>query len=101
MMESLKEVISEIKTKVVVVKEQLSQVHSENERLTDTVAVLEKRLGEKEAELSDALHKIDELRLQIGNKEVVSNAQETGFDNAAIEALVQEIDDCIIRLKNK
>jgi chromosome segregation ATPase len=101
MLESLKEVISEIKKKVVAVKEQLSQVHSENERLTDTVAVLEKRLGEKEAELSDALHKIDELTLQMSNKEVASTVPDTGFDNAAIEALVQEIDDCIIRLKNK
>lgn len=100
-MEKFKEVISEIQGKVSTLKQQLAKVSTENERMAQTIVVLEKRLEEKQTELNDAQHKINELSLEIENADRKEENKVNTIDQEDIEALVQEIDDCIIRLKNK
>jgi len=100
-MELFAEVISEIQGKVSALKEQLSKVNTDNERMVQTIAVLEKRLEEKQTELNDAHSKIKELSVEVRTADDSVKAVTNNLDQEDIEALVQEIDDCIIRLKNK
>lgn len=100
-MESLKKVISEIQVKVTSLKEQLSKMSSDNERMTQTIVVLEKRLEEKQTELNDSHTKIEELSIQSKDSNSNNENVDGQMNQEDIEALVREIDDCIIRLKNK
>jgi chromosome segregation ATPase len=100
-MELFTEVISEIQEKVTKLKQQIATVSAEKEQMAETIAILGKRIEEKQAELNDAQHKIEELSLEIESGDRKTDNRNNTIDQEDIEALVQEIDDCIIRLKNK
>lgn len=97
-MEEVRKVIATIEDKVKNLKNTLAAVDSENETLKMKVNKLETRLEEREKEIVDFQEKIDNLsqRNESTNSDSLIDEEE---QNAQIEALVREIDDCISQLK--
>lgn len=98
-MEEIKTVIAEIEGKVSNLKLHLTSTRSENTELKEKVSVLTARLEEREQEVKDFQHKIDELMQQSSNQ-ISSDSEMNRLElREEIDALVKEIDDCISRLK--
>lgn len=99
-MEEVRNIISEIGQKVSNLKSNLAQVRSENNVLNEEISTLESRLKEREEELKDFQVKVEEMKQRerhlLESKEV---SDANGQKRDEIDALVREIDECIIRLK--
>ncbi|MDG0974748.1 MAG: hypothetical protein P8O07_11375 [Crocinitomicaceae bacterium] len=92
-MQEVKRLISEIESRVVSLKTQLSSKQLENERLQDQINALIFKLNQREEELKDFEQKLQSIEQRTP---LVSDSTD---QNEMIDALVREIDDCISRLK--
>lgn len=96
-MEEVRKVIGDIEQKIAKMRSSMDNVKSENEALKSEINLLAEKLKMREGEAKEFKLKYDEL-LQKSEHFEPSNAK--GEDqNAQIDALVREIDDCIGRLK--
>jgi chromosome segregation ATPase len=92
-MQEVKRLISEIESRVVSLKTQLSSKQLENDRLQDQINALIFKLNQREEELKDFEQKLQSIEQRTP---LVSDSTN---QNEMIDALVREIDDCISRLK--
>lgn len=92
-MQEVKRLISEIESRVVSLKTQLSSKKLENDRLQDQINALIFKLNQREEELKDFEQKLQSIEQRTP---LVSDSTN---QNEMIDALVREIDDCISRLK--
>lgn len=92
-MQEVKRLISEIESRVVSLKAQLSSKQLENDRLQDQVNALIFKLNQREEELKDFEQKLQSVEQR------TPVASDSTNQNEMIDALVREIDDCISRLK--
>lgn len=98
-MEEIQKVITEIEMKVAKMRASLSLVRAENEKLSAEVKRLNEKLGQREHEVLDFKSKYDALKHQqaVNHNQLAVSSQRD--NEAQIDALVREIDDCISRLK--
>lgn len=96
-MEEVRNIISEIGQKVSRLKNDLSQVRSENAVLKETIETLEARLLQREQEVQSFQVKIEELEQK--EHQLLESQVMKGSKGDEIDALVREIDACITQLK--
>lgn len=96
-MEEVRKVIVEIEQKIAKMRSSMGNVKSENEALKSEIDLLVEKLKLREGEAKEFKLKYDEL-LQKSERFEVSDSKSED-QNAQIDALVREIDDCIGRLK--
>lgn len=94
-MEKVDKLITEIQTKVTRLKNDISSTQTENVSLQEKVENLTKKLEIKETEIADLKQKTDGFMQQLASQQ----PNEVANNDAYIDALVREIDDCINRLK--
>lgn len=92
-MQEVKRLISEIESRVVSLKTQLSSKQLENDRLQDQINALIFKLNQREEELKDFEQKLQSIEQR------TPRVSDSTNQNEMIDALVREIDDCISRLK--
>jgi len=97
-MEEIQQVIAEIESKVANMLTSLVDVKTENNELTAEVQLLNEKLSQRADEVKDFRDKYDVLMRQHEDRLLLENQSEKG-NEAQIDALVREIDDCIGRLK--
>lgn len=97
-MEDIQLVITEIEAKVGKMRNALNNVKVENSALKSEVERLSDKLLEREQEATDFKNKYDELMHKFENSQVVIT-NDSSDNDAQIDALVREIDECISRLK--
>lgn len=97
-MEEIQKVIAEIESKVARMRTSLVNVKSENNELATEVQLLNEKLSQREEEVKDFRDKYDGLKRQHEERIVLEDQSKKG-NEAQIDALVREIDDCIGRLK--
>lgn len=96
-MEEVRKVIGEIEQKIAKLRGSMENVKSENETLKSEIDLLAEKLKLREEEAKEFQLKYDDLSQKSDHS--VSNAVKDEDQNAQIDALVREIDDCIGRLK--
>lgn len=97
-MEDIQLVITEIEAKVGKMRNALNNVKVENSALKSEVERLSDKLLEREQEATDFKNKYDDLLHKFENSQVVIT-NDSSDNDAQIDALVREIDECISRLK--
>jgi len=97
-MEDIQLVITEIEAKVGKMRNALNNVKVENSALKSEVERLSDKLLEREQEATDFKNKYDDLMHKFENSQVVIT-NDSSDNDAQIDALVREIDECIRRLK--
>ncbi|WP_107039116.1 hypothetical protein [Brumimicrobium mesophilum] len=97
-MEEIQKVIAEIESKVAKMRAALVDVKTENIKLASEVQLLNEKLGQREEEVEDFREKYDGLKRQHEERLSLEDQDKKG-NEAQIDALVREIDDCIGRLK--
>ena len=97
-MEEIQKVIAEIEMKIVKMRTSLMDARTKNEALESELNTIKEKLGQREREALDFKQKYDELRHQKEQGDWGSD-KNSDDENAQIDALVREIDDCIGRLK--
>lgn len=97
-MEDIQLVITEIEAKVGKMRNALNNVKVENSALKSEVERLSDKLLEREQEATDFKNKYDDLMHKFENSQVVIT-NDSPDNDAQIDALVREIDECISRLK--
>ncbi|HTO38687.1 MAG TPA: hypothetical protein VL021_09710 [Brumimicrobium sp.] len=97
-MEDIQLVITEIEAKVGKMRNALNNVKVENSALKSEVERLSDKLLEREQEATDFKNKYDDLMHKFENSQVVIT-NDSSDNDAQIDALVREIDECISRLK--
>jgi archaellum component FlaC len=96
-MEEVRKVIEEIDQKIAKMRDSMGVVKSQNETLKSEIDLLAEKLKLREEEAKEFKVKYDDLSQKSdhsGSSNVTDEDQ-----NAQIDALVREIDDCIGRLK--
>lgn len=94
-MEKVDKLITEIQGKVTRLKNNISQTQSDNVLLQEKVDKLTNKLEIKEQEIVNLKQKTDGFMQQLASQQ----PNEVANNDAYIDALVREIDDCINRLK--
>lgn len=97
-MEEIQKVITEIELKITSMRNALTEVRTTNVALKNEVEKLQKELALRSQEAQDFKAKYDDLMQQYQQREGDSTVSQPD-NNAEIDALVREIDDCISRLK--
>lgn len=97
-MEEIQKVIIGIESKIAMMRNSLMEVKADNIALKTEAERLKIELTLKEQEAKDFKAKYDNLIHQYEQKGVDSKVNQPNND-AQIDALVREIDDCIGRLK--
>lgn len=97
-MEEIQQVIAEIESKVANMRTSLVDVKTENNELTAEVQLLNDKLSKRAEEVKDFRDKYDVLMRKHEERLSLENQSKKG-NEAQIDALVREIDDCIGRLK--
>lgn len=97
-MEDIQLVITEIEAKVGKMRNALNNVKVENSALKSEVERLSDKLLEREQEATDFKNKYDDLMHKFENSQLVIT-NDSSDNDAQIDALVREIDECISRLK--
>jgi uncharacterized protein YoxC len=93
-MQEVKRLIEEIGSKVANLQGKLQATELENERLQDQVNTMIFKLNQRETELKDLEQKLDAMEQSMTPVSAVNRDME-------IDALVREIDECIMRLKQE
>ena len=96
-MEEVRKVISEIEEKIAKMRGSMKSMKTDNESLKSEIDLLAAKLKLREEEANDFKLKYDELLQK--DEHFGSNGESDEQQNAQIDALVREIDDCIGRLK--
>ncbi|MEX2484145.1 MAG: hypothetical protein WED10_06290 [Brumimicrobium sp.] len=96
-MQEVRKIISEIEGKIAKMRSSMENVKTENVALKSEIDLLAEKLKKREMEANDFREKYDEL-MQRTEIEAPQSSN-SGEQNAQIDALVREIDDCIGRLK--
>jgi septal ring factor EnvC (AmiA/AmiB activator) len=91
-MQEVKRLIEEIGDKVANLQGKLQAAELENERLQEQVSTMIFKLNQRETELKDLEQKLDAMEQSI-------KPSSAGNRDMEIDALVREIDECIMRLK--
>ena len=97
-MEEVRKVIGEIEQKIAKMRGSMENVKSENETLKSEIDLLAEKLKLREEEAKEFKMKYDDLSQKSDHSEFKA-ADTDENQNAQIDALVREIDDCIGRLK--
>ena len=97
-MEEIQKVIAEIESKVANMRVALVNVKSENNELMTEVLLLNDKLSQREEEIKNFSDKYESLKREHEERLFIDNQNKKG-NEAQIDALVREIDDCIGRLK--
>ncbi len=97
-MEEIQKVIAEIEMKIVKMRTSLMDAKTKNEALESELNTIKEKLGQREREALDFKQKYNELSHQL-EQSLLDSSKNTDNNDAQIDALVREIDDCIGRLK--
>lgn|SRR5690554_5788216 len=98
-MEEIQKVITELASKIEVMRSSLAEVKTTNIALKSEIELLQQELFLKGQEAKDFKIKYDDLMQRFEQVEENSTMSQPNND-AQIDALVREIDDCISRLKS-
>ena len=96
-MEEVRKVIGEIEQKIAKMRGSMDGMKSENETLKSEIDLLAEKLKMREEEAKEFKLKYDDLLQK--SEHLGSHIEKDDDQNAQIDALVREIDDCIGRLK--
>lgn len=96
-MEEVRKVIGEIEQKIAKMRSSMENMKSENETLKSEIDLLAEKLKLREGEAKEFKMKYDDLSQK--GEHLGSHIENDKEQNAQIDALVREIDDCIGRLK--